>query len=308
MSDVILKILKLMEPYVARFSEKENAKNEMMNNYETLVSFCDYIKDNSLNILSYENQDLVISLLSKINSNKTEYNAHKYILEKDDEFIKSLPQYRRAITYLEEFSKFINMYTNAIRREYNRLTEELNQYQIIKKYYEILRSDEIIITDIEEFSNIFDYFMLTDYEKNSLFISIIRNNKVAFDKVDEVLKERALNEEYEKFDIDRFMTRNDYLTEDKYVELLEMVNEIVDMELPLSDLATESNLEKINISNLILAKLVFLVKDIEISYNNTNKERLLKSFHEFLKDERLLDETKDIEDPREIIEVVRGAK
>lgn len=167
------------------FSNLDNCEKELneqglkLNEFENLLGF---INSDAKKMNKYEDQSIILDAVKDINSSKMEYEAACYLLDGDDDKIKSLPQYRNARVYLESLINYLKMTRDRINDNVTNLTENCKNMTIIKKYFEILSDDEPFVEDIDEFIYLLDKEQVDINEKIEILSYIIMSNVKKYKK------------------------------------------------------------------------------------------------------------------------------
>lgn len=302
MFEIVNKLLELMKPYVEKIEDKKVNLDEKESFLASVEAFMKYINDEPLKIFDYGKKELLEKLIDDIGSNVDEYKANEYILKADVSQVVHLPQYNNANEYLGRLYEYIKSVLEKNAYEYEELATEYENIELIKKYYDMFKDNDIFVTDEVEFSRMLGNFNLTWDEKIDLLVYVLKENnrKYHFAKEAEPIEEN-LEERFEKI-----INDNKKLLTNQYNELLEVVSEYVDLTKNIRDIVNYELINKININNILLAKKIWLMKKIEFSYNNAqyNKGKLFVEEFEEVAD--LLDEIRNIKDKKEAVRIIKG--
>lgn len=301
MSEIVKKMLELMEPAVSNIDEKNEeliVKQGYLENIEKLVNS---ISDDAMKIFDYENQDLLESLLTNINSNVSEYRANEYILKSNISEVVHLPQYDIAKKYLESFDHYIKRLYKECSEEYQRLCEEYQNLELINKYYLMFCDNEVFVNDIDELQKLFDNFDLKLSEKNRLLIYILKENNKTYG----FGSNKDNFNDYDEEEIENLIKKNKNLLSKEYNELLTVVEEYVDITKKIEDIVNYELINKININNILLAKKIWLLKKIEFNYHNDQYRKCVNTVGEFEEVNELFNKVRNIKDKNEVIKMIK---
>lgn len=301
MCETIDKLLELMVPFVEKkeetFKRLEDSKKQLENIDEFLLK----VDNNSLNILKIEDS-LVEKYLEKNGSNKSEYQANKYILNADFEEAKILPQYEIARNYIEKFYAFLNNERKSINEEYIAFENEYNDQEIIYKYYEIFKGKNIFVDNVDEVIKVFNLLELSIVDKNNILVYVLKQNNKSYDLESD--NNVFLNNENEK--IEKILAKNKDLNNNIYNELLDVVDDYVDITKKLDNIIDYNLVDKINISNIVLAKKVWLYRKLNFAYYNMNCRKCNEIFNELVDVDNLYNDVKNIKEQEKIIRMIKG--
>lgn len=304
MSDIVKNILNQMNSYLEYNKNIEKEYNKYKELIDKIKDFIDYIKRSSLNIIKYENQDLVIELLKNYSKNKNEYLAYKYMLENTNDNIKLLPQYKNSKKYMDNYHEYLILYNKFIKDHCLELEKELEKYNLILKYRDALQSKEMYIKDTNEFLNVLNNFVITKIELNKLLLEIIQTNAKVYDKSEHAKDERIYV--YKIDEIKELIKDNKEYLGRQYNELINTVSEDVELEDNVIELIDEKLINKINVSNILLAEKVYLLRKMNLFIKINNRVKLDMLVDEFKKYDKLLNKVKDIKDNDKIIRIIKG--
>lgn len=301
MSEIVKKMLELMEPTVNNIDEKNEELIVKQGYLETIEKLVNAIGDDDMKIFDYENQDLVESLLVNIGSNVSEYKANEYILKSSISEVVHLPQYDIAKRYLESFDHYIKKLFKECSEEYQRLCDEYQNLELVNKYYLMFRDNEVFVNDMDELQKLFDNFDLKLSEKNRILVYILKENNKTYGFVS---NQDDFND-YDEEEIENLISKNRNLLSKEYNELLTIVEEYVDITKKIEDIVNYELINKININNILLAKKIWLLKKIEFNYHNDQYRKCVNALGEFEEVNELFNEVRNIKDKSEVIRIIK---
>lgn len=301
MCELINKFIDLMKPFVINIEndyDNLSIKEKALNNLDDIIK---RINGESINILSI-NYDEIEYYVDGYNSNKTEYDANKYVLESDIKEVKSLPQYKNSRKYLDSFFQFLIDNFNELDDEYKLLKKDYDKKQLINKYYDMVVNDKVLVNDVDEIKNVFDILGLTIDEKNAVLIYILKENTKKYNidnansNLDDSEQETVLSiiNKYKKY------------KNKEYDELLDAVSDYVDISKDIKDIIDLKLIDKINIANIVLAKNVWLYRKIDFSFHNMNCEKCKSIAKQIEEMQELYDRVKNIKNQNEILRIIKG--
>ena len=176
MNDIVSKLISLLEPII---NDLDDIKYELSAKRKTLDEvneMIDEVKDDLTKVSKYRNQKLIIDNLGDIKSNEREYKACCYLMDSVENNIKFLPQYIEASNYMERLINYFKNLKERLSFKVSELQTVCMDKEMNKKYYEILSSENPVVNDANEFRNILDKQNLSDDEKISLLVYILKNN------------------------------------------------------------------------------------------------------------------------------------
>lgn len=301
MCEIIDKLLSIMKPFV------ENIENDLSNLNEKkdyLIEMNDIITnvDNDVFNLLDIDDDKIELYLDNIESNKNEYLANKYILKSDLDEIKQMPQYIDAKKYLDKFYKSLLNNHEELEKKYEILKQEYENKELINKYYFMFNSENIFVDDVDEVKSVFDILDISLEDRIETLIIILKKNNCSYqyNNLDNSFKD--IDEE----EVLKILKENNNLKSSEYNELLEAVSEYVDIRKDVNDVIDESLVDKINISNILLAKKVWLYRKLDFLFNNMNCEKCNKILLEYKNVDNLYESTRNIKNQKEVIGIIKG--
>lgn len=300
MSDIVIKYIELMKPYINDLAKREEElanKEELLN---LLCRFFDYTNNDYLKILSFDNEDFIKEFINNNNYDYDKYKAYKYILESDIETLKYMPQYVEANNYLESIYNDLLKNKEMISNQYNELDNSYHKCSLINKYYNMFINKEFVINDLDEIKELFSYFDLSLEEKNEILKNILLIYKDQYIDNTEEYNSELIDE------IKDVINNNSSLLTGKYSELMNAIKDFVNIENKLKNIVSEELLNKINIKNIILAKKVYLIRTMNISYKANNYNKLCNLYNEYNNVLEIMDKINNNNDKYQIIKIVKG--
>ena len=176
MSDIVNKIVDLLKPTINDLDAKKKELSIKKQTLSEVNEMLDEVKDDVTKVSKYKNQELIVSNLDDIKSTEKEYRACCYLLSNEEKEIRSLPQYLEATNYIERLINYFKKLKEELTLEVSELQVVCDDKEINKKYYEILSSNNPIISDANEFRNLLDRQELSDDEKIDLLVYVLKNN------------------------------------------------------------------------------------------------------------------------------------
>ena len=172
----IRRLIELLEPLIFDLDEKKRLLVEHKNELENVSRMLAYTKDNLDMVSIYADQELILSSLSKINSNKDEYRASCYLLNGENDDIKKLPQYEKAYNLISDIVEYFKLYKAELIVETGELEKECQEKETAKKYYNVFSSTNPFVDDTKEFNSFLDKYELEDEIKINILMYAIENN------------------------------------------------------------------------------------------------------------------------------------
>lgn len=172
----VRRLIELLEPLIFDLDEKKRLLVERKNELENVSRMLAYTKNNLDMVGIYADQELILSSLSKVNSNKDEYRASCYLLNGENDDIKKLPQYEKAYNLISDIVEYFKLYKAELIVETGELEKECQEKEIAKKYYNIFSSTNPFVDDIKEFNSFLDKYELEDEIKINILMYTLENN------------------------------------------------------------------------------------------------------------------------------------
>ena len=177
----IKKLLNILEPRVWDLDDQKKNLEKSKEELENVSRFIAYTKDNIDMVSVYADQELIINNLDKIYCSVDEYKASCYLLKSDDENIKKLPQYAKAVDLINDIVEYFKFHKAELIVFAQELKEKCEQKEIEKKYYDILNSSNPFVENVSEFRGLIDKYNLEDDDKINILIKIIKNNVLNYE-------------------------------------------------------------------------------------------------------------------------------
>ena len=185
MNEFVNKLVGLLEPTILDLNDKLNELSNKSEYLKEVSEMLEKVDGDVKKVGSYENQDLILNNLNNINTNETEYKACCYLLNSNDEGVRSLPQYIESSNYIERLINFFKKRKEELELEISELDIICNNKKVNKKYLEIFKEEEVIY-DTSEFKEFLSMQELNDNDKIHILEYVIKNN------VDGYLKEERV--------------------------------------------------------------------------------------------------------------------
>lgn len=301
MCDIANNLLIKMQPLVANIEHDFNNLQDVKKSLDDITAIKEYLIQGNEMLFKIGTSRLS-SYLEKFHSTVSEYDANKYILQTNVYEVRNLPQYALAKEYLEKFCKFLLTEYNDTLHNYQDLKKDYDEKEIVNKYVNMLQEGSLFVDNIEEIKILIDVLSLNEYERNNLLIYVLKENSKVYNKS----KKNDNFEDDEKKEVLEVIKKNQHLKNSEYNDLLDAVSEYVDLNKDIYEIINYDLLEKINISNILLAKKVSLYRKICFLYDNMNCRKCNKLFNEYLVVDKLYERTKGIKNQKEVIRIVKG--
>lgn len=176
MNGFVNKLIDLLEPTINDLDDNLKELSEKQNSLNEINKMLDEVGDDVGKVGTYENQDLILNHLSNLNTNEKEYRACCYLLNSKDKNVCMLPQYI-------ESSNYISRLINYFKKKYEELALDVADLKVVcdtkkinKKYLEIFKEENPVISDTVEFRNFLDNQELSSEDKINLLIYTIKSN------------------------------------------------------------------------------------------------------------------------------------
>ncbi len=180
MNDSLVKLLLYIEPKISDIQDIRIETKSLRDVQETLNELIDLGTNSYYDILNFYDQDFIIRTI-KISQDATinnvdDYLSSSYLLKTNDINIKELPQYKKAITYMEKLFTYLSNLSHKINLEYESLKEKLEKLEILNKYSIILKKNNIYIEDVDEFLLFLNLIEIPIIDKLNILILINEYN------------------------------------------------------------------------------------------------------------------------------------
>lgn len=301
MCEIIDKLLSIMKPFVENIENDLSNLNEKKDCLNEMNDIITNVDNDVFNLLDIDD-DKVSLYLDNIEGNKTEYVANKYILKSELDEIKKMPQYIDAKKYLDEFYESLLNKREELEKEYEILKQEYKNKELINKYYLMFSSENIFVDDVDEVKSVFDILDISLDDRIETLIIILKNNNNSYqyNGLDKTFKGNSEEE------VLKTLKENNNLKNSEYNELLEAVSVYVDIKKDVDDIIDDSLVDKINISNILLAKKVWLYRKLEFLFNNMNCEKCNKILNKYKNVDNLYERVRNIRNQKEVIRIIKG--
>ncbi len=176
MDNSVRKLTMMLEPLVSDLDDQKRLLEERKEELENVSRLVAYTKDNVDMVSVYADQDLIMDNLFKIYCDKDEYKASCYLLQSEDENVKCLPQYEKAHDLVCDIVEFFKLYKAELGVETQDLKKSCEEKEIEKKYYDIFKSDEPHVEDVNEFKMMLDNHDMSNEDKIEILLYTIKSN------------------------------------------------------------------------------------------------------------------------------------
>ena len=180
MNNSVNLLVGVLEPLIADLDEKKNILSEKKDILENVSRLLAYTKDNVDMLGTYDDQDLIINNLDKLNTDKDEYKASCYLLKSENDNIKNLPQYKKAYNLICDIIEYFKLYKSELSVETQDLEKNCAKKEMEKKYCDILKEDTPYIDDVEEFKGLLNDQTISNKDKIDILLYVINNNKIKY--------------------------------------------------------------------------------------------------------------------------------
>ncbi len=300
MSDTEL-FLDYLKPIIADLSDIRTKMDSCKEEFDELSRFFSCVENDVKLIGQYDNQDFINQYLVEFGSERVEYQANTYLANNDNVNIHILPQYKEAINYLKRFISFLNRKKNEIEIELNNYTIIYNEKFIANKYYDIFSESNIYVTDPVEFINFMNSINLDYKVKLNIIKEVIESN------VSNYKSEKYRPSESTHVIVHELLHENQELLEEDSVEFMIHVGQDINLGRILKDTINETVLEKHSINEIIKAKKIWLLKNINEKYHKCEyrKVTIYSSEYEYL---NLLENRINGRTDEEVIRIIKEDK
>ncbi len=176
MDNSVRKLVELLEPLILDLDEQKRNLVERKKELDNVSRMLAYTKDNFDMVSIYADQDLILNILPRVNSNKEEYRASCYLLNSENESVKSLPQYQSAYNLISDIIEYFKLYKAELIVETQDTEKICHEKEIEKKYYTIFSNPNPYVEEIEEFSDLLDKHELTNEDRINILFYTLENN------------------------------------------------------------------------------------------------------------------------------------
>lgn len=304
MCDYIRRLLTCLEPIIIDLDSRKEELDNLKQELDNVRDFLHYVENDIKKIGKYTNQKFIHDNLTNLDSENSEYQAMIYLAESNSPNIQKMPQYQSAINYLKNLLEYFDISEKSFSKIFKELSDEYYYKSTAKKYYDLFQSDDTYIQDYDEF---IEFFMTIDIDVKDRIdiLSYVIKSNVNYYK-NNTNENLEVDRRQELMKIQEIIHDNKSLLSDKYDNFLDGVNKRVDLTLNMKKIVNEELLEKIDINNLILAKIIYLIKKITQNYKACEFGLVSKYIKEYDETINIKEKIKNINNKDEIIKVVRG--
>ena len=257
MNDSLVKLLAYIEPKILDIQDKRKELLDLESSYKVLKEIIDLGENSYQDIINFYDQNFILNCIKTSNdtylNNLDLYKSSKYLLKSNTQTLLELPQYKEAINYIEKlFTYLIELY-NLTKKKYDDLKEELEQLEILNKYYLIFSKNNIEINDIDEFLLFLQLVDIPLSDKLNVLIKVVKFNVRTYTLTNDIL-----------------LTSDIYLS--NIVDTLEKEKDKIDNSL----LDSYSFADKIifDDENSLTLRQKYLVTKLSSLYNDNNYDEL----------------------------------
>ena len=176
MDNSVKKLITMLEPLVFDLEDQKNLLENRKNELENVSRFVAYTKDDVDKVSVYADQNMIINNLSKIYCDKDTYKASCYLLQSEDESVKSLPQYKKAHELVGDIVELFKLYKSELVVETQDIKKICEKKEIEKKYYEIFKNKDPFVEEVFEFKEMLDSHNVSTDDKIALLLYTIKSN------------------------------------------------------------------------------------------------------------------------------------
>lgn len=261
MNDSFAKLLAYIEPKILDIQDKRKELLDLESSYKILKEIIDLGENSYHDIINFYDQNFILNCIKISNdtylNNLDLYKSSKYLLKSNNQDLLELPQYKEAINYIEKlFTYLIELY-NLTKKKYENLKEELEQLEILNKYYLIFSKNNIIIDDIDEFLLFLQLVDISLKDKLNVLIQVVKFNVRTYTLTNDIL-----------------LTSDIYLS--NIIDTLEKEKDKIDNSL-LSSYSFDEKVVFDDENNLILRQK-YLVTKLSKLYSDNNYDELLSCY------------------------------
>lgn len=180
MKDYVRRLLVSLEPLIADLPELERILNMRKEECENISRLLAYVNGDVHLLGIYADQNLVLSALEPLESNKNEYSASCYLIDSDDVNVTKLPQYKKAYEYLMSIIDYFKNRKSSLLTSISDLEDSCKGKRIEKKYYDLLKDNNSYIENIDEYTDFLNNHVVSDDDRMNLLIHAIENNLAVY--------------------------------------------------------------------------------------------------------------------------------
>lgn len=290
MNDSLVKLLAYIEPKILDIQDKRKELLDLELSYKVLKEIIDLGENSYHDIINFYDQNFILNCIKTSNdtylNNLDLYKSSKYLLKSNNQDLLELPQYKEAINYIEKlFTYLIELY-NLTKKKYEDLKEELEQLEILNKYYLIFSKNNIEINDIDEFLLFLQLVDISLNDKLNVLIQVVKFNVRTYTLTNDILLTSDIylsniidTLEKEKDKIDNSLL-NSYSFDDKII--FDDENNLILRQkylvTKLSSLYNDNNYDELPSYYLLYLEVTDYLKEIEkqkVRYNKTYSKNLI---------------------------------
>lgn len=304
MCEFLKRFFACLKPIVEDLDNKKTELDNIKEELDNINEFIDHVMDDEKKIGEYSNQTLIHQALGILDSEVSEYKAMVYLIEADNQNIQRLPQYQNAVQYLRKILKYFNVRLEDLTTLYKKLNSEYHYKEIAKKYYDLFQKEGMYIDDNDEFIELLLSLEISDNDKRDILSYVIKMNVDYY--VTNLNEEFEIDKEQDLRKIQEIIHSNKNLLTNEYLSFVEKIGKYVNLSLPIKKIINYDILEKIDINNILLAKIIYLINQISQNYKSCSfglVSKYIKEYDELMILKEKLSENKEKE---EIIKIIRG--
>lgn len=290
MNDSLVKLLAYIEPKILDIQDKRKELLDLESSYKVLKEIIDLGENSYQDIINFYDQNFILNCIKTSNdtylNNLDLYKSSKYLLKSNNQNLLELPQYKEAINYIEKlFTYLIELY-NLTKKKYEDLKEELEQLEILNKYYLIFSKNNIEINDIDEFLLFLQLVDIPLSDKLNVLIQVVKFNVRTYTLTNDILLTcdiylsniiDTLEKEKDKIDnslLDSYSFDDKIIFDDENNLILRQKYLIT----KLSSLYNANNYDELPSCYLLYLEVTDYLKEIEkqkVRYNKTYSKNLI---------------------------------
>lgn len=290
MNDSLVKLLAYIEPKILDIQDKRKELLDLESSYKVLKEIIDLGENSYQDIINFYDQNFILNCIKTSNdtylNNLDLYKSSKYLLKSNNQNLLELPQYKEAINYIEKlFTYLIELY-NLTKKKYDDLKEELEQLEILNKYYLIFSKNNIEINDIDEFLLFLQLVDIPLSDKLNVLIKVVKFNVRTYTLTNDILLTSdiylsnivdTLEKEKDKIDnslLDSYSFADKIIFDDENSLTLRQKYLVT----KLSSLYNDNNYDELPSCYLLYLEVTDYLKEIEkqkVRYNKTYSKNLI---------------------------------
>lgn len=304
MCDYIKRFLECLEPIIKDLEIKKEELDKIKEELDSTRDLLRYTENDIKKIGKYDNQDFINNNLINVDSEINEYQAMVYLVDSDNPSIQKIPQYQVAVKYLENILDYFNISEKSLNKLFLDLSDEYYYKSLAKKYYDLFQQEELYVLEHDEFVKFFLTLDIEEEDKRNILCYVIKNN-VNYYK-NNTIENYEVDRKQELMKIQEIIHDNRSLMSDKYNNFMEGASKRLDLSINIRKLVNEEVLNKIDINNLVLAKIIYLTHKITQCYKSCEFGLVSKYIKEYDELMNLKEKIKNINNKEEIIGIVKG--